>query len=187
MTLTEIVRLTAIVTTTGFLALPMAGADAERPAAAPQPTPKQGETAPAPAQPPADPAQPPTDPAQPPADPAPAPQPEPQRDVTPAPSDPRTLSTLEPRTPAQTPPSKLRGGREGRGAIDDELVSISLKDEKADAVVPIIFEWTGKHVSYKVNDLAQIKLNIVGTRKIPKSQALDFLYQTLKMNGIAVS
>jgi type II secretion system protein D len=186
MTLTEIVRLTAIVTTTGFLALPMAGADAERPAAAPQPTPKQGETAPAPAQPPTDPAQPPADPAQPPA-PAPAPQPEPQRDVTPAPSDPRTLSTLEPRTPTQTPPSKLRGGREGRGAIDDELVSISLKDEKADAVVPIIFEWTGKHVSYKVNDLAQIKLNIVGTRKIPKSQALDFLYQTLKMNGIAVT
>ena len=131
MTLTEIVRLTAVVTTTGFLALPMAGADAERPAAAPQPTPKQSEPATAPAQPPAEPAQQPA--------PAPAPQPEPQRDVTPAPSDPRTLSTLEPRTPAQTPPSKLRGGREGRGAIDDELVSISLKDEKADAVVPIIF------------------------------------------------
>ena len=179
MTLSEIVRVTAVVTASGFIGVSTSQADAGRPTPATQPAAKQDA---APAQPTTPPAAEPPAPA-----PAPAPEPTPQRDVSPVPSDPRTLSTLEPRQPAQTPRSQLRGGREGRGAIDDELVSISLKDEKADAVVPIIFEWTGKHVSYKANDLAQIKLNIVGTKKIPKSQALDFLYQTLKMNGITVT
>jgi type II secretion system protein D len=176
--LSDIIRLTAVVTATGFLTMPAAHADAERPTPATQPgaAPKQDAPAPAPA--------PATEPA--PAAPADA-APPPARDDKPAQPDPRTVSSSGPAAPPQTPPSQLRGMREGRRTIDDEPVSLSLKDEGIEAIIPYIFEWTGKHVFYKKSELGSTKLTIVGTRQMPKSQALDYLFQALKMNNIAVT
>ncbi len=183
--LSDIIRMTAVVTATGFLSMTTAHAESERPTPANQP--KQDAPAAAPTPPPA------VAPAVAPAL-APAPAPAapqstepPARDAKPAQPDPRTVSTSGPAEPPQTPPSQLRGMREGRRTVDDNMVSLSLKDEGIESIIPYIFEWTGKHVFYKKSELGAIKLTIVGTREMPKSQALDYLFQALKMNGIAAT
>ncbi|MEY3142279.1 MAG: hypothetical protein RLY21_772 [Planctomycetota bacterium] len=176
--LSDIIRMTAVVTATGFLSITPAHADAERPTPANQPKQDAPAAAPTPAPAPA-------------AAPTPAPAPQaaeqPARDSKPAQADPRTISSSGPAAPPQTPPSQLRGMREGRRTVDDEMVSLSLKDEGIESVIPYIFEWTGKHVFYKKSELGAIKLTIVGTRQMPKGQALDYLFQALKMNGIAAT
>jgi len=177
--LSDIIRMTAVVTATGFLSMTTAHAESERPTPANQP--KQDAPAAAPTPPPA------VAPAPAPAPAAPQSTEPPARDAKPAQPDPRTVSTSGPAEPPQTPPSQLRGMREGRRTVDDNMVSLSLKDEGIESIIPYIFEWTGKHVFYKKSELGAIKLTIVGTREMPKSQALDYLFQALKMNGIAAT
>jgi len=115
------------------------------------------------------------------------PAPAPSRDAAPEPQDRRTVATFDPRPPVQTPQSQLQGMRKGRRTLDDNLVKISLKSETIENVLPIIYEWTGKHVFYSATGLGNVRLNIVGDREVPKSQALDFLFQALKMNNFAVT
>ena len=53
--------------------------------------------------------------------------------------------------------------------------------------IPMIYDWTGKFVSYKPSELNSVKLTIQGSREIPKSKALDFIFQALRMQDIAVT
>ena len=101
--------------------------------------------------------------------------------------DPRNVASFPPSPPAATPPSQLRGVREGRQVIDDELVDFSVSNQPIEAVIPNIFQWTGKFVFYKPADLANKKITFLGTKKIPKSQALDFIFQALKFEDLAVT
>ncbi len=86
-----------------------------------------------------------------------------------------------------TPPSQLRGVREGRRTLDDKLVKLAFKDSPIADLIPQIYEWTGKYVSYKTSELSSQKVTLVGDRDIPKSQALDYIFQSLKVNGLAVT
>jgi general secretion pathway protein D len=163
--LSDIVRMTAVITASGFLSLPAVANDSERPLPASQPGAAPAQDAPA----------------------TPETSEPPTRDAKPSQADPRDIATSAPPAPAATPPSQLRGMREGRRTLDDNPVELTLQDQGIDAIIPFIFDWTGKYVFYKKSELGSIKLTIVGNRKMPKSQALDYLFQALKMNGIAVT
>ena len=172
--LSDIVRATALVALSGVAASALAvnaahASESNRPAPAPAPAPVQDaqpkpESAPA-----ATPAQ------------QPASAPAPSRDAQPAAADQRTVATFNPSEPPTTPPSQLRGGRTGRRVVDDTPVKLAFKNEGAEQFIPYIYEWTGKHVAYKQSDLSSVKITLVGEREIPKSQALDFIFQLLKM------
>ena len=185
--LSDIVRATAVLTASGFLSAG-AAADANRPEPAPQAAATQ-DAQPQPNQ-SGDPVDPPSgDPVDMPraTEPAPAPQPAQPRDTAPEQQDRRTIATFDSRPPVETPPSQLQGMRKGRRTLDDNPVKISLKGESIENILPIIYEWTGKHVFYNATGLGNVRLNIVGDREVPKSQALDFLFQALKMNNFAVT
>ncbi|MFZ9913841.1 MAG: secretin N-terminal domain-containing protein [Phycisphaerales bacterium] len=118
---------------------------------------------------------------------APTEQPAPTRDAQPDKSDPRSIAVF-PSTPTGTvPPSQLRGVREGRRTLDDALVPITFKNEGVDAILPFIYEWTGKHVYFDQGQLSGKKITLLGDKQVPKSQALDYIFQALKMQGIAVT
>ncbi|MFM7261270.1 MAG: secretin N-terminal domain-containing protein, partial [bacterium] len=203
----DIVRATAVLTIAGTLAAAVSAATTEsgRPTPAVQPaaTPSQNApsepaaapTAETPSNPPA--AAPSPTPAREPA-PAPAPaasagQSGDSRDPQPAPQpgsagdDPRTVVRYQPVPPADVPPSQLRGVREGRRALDDKPVKLSFKDSGVPDILPFLYEWTGKYVSYKPTEVSSIKITLIGDREISKSQALDYIFQSLKMNGLAVT
>jgi general secretion pathway protein D len=193
--LSDIVRTTAVLTASGFLTV---GASAANDANRPEPAPRAAAQDAPPAAQSGDPVDPPAvDPVAPPSgdpvdapratDPAPAPAPAGPRDAAPEQQDRRTIATFDPRPPTETPPSQLQGMRKGRRTLDDSLVKISLKGESIENILPIIYEWTGKHVFYNATGLGNVRLNIVGDREVPKSQALDFLFQALKMNNFAVT
>jgi len=119
---------------------------------------------------------------------APEAQPAPSRDATPAPAaDGRTVATSGPAAAPAVPPSQLRGVRSGRRTIDEEPIRLTFKNEGIEAIIPFIYSWTGKYVYYKQADLGSRKITLVGDRDIPKSQALDYLFQALKMEGLAVT
>jgi type II secretion system protein D len=77
--------------------------------------------------------------------------------------------------------------REGRRTLDDKLVKLSFKGVGIEEILPFVYEWTGKYVSYKPTELTSYKITLVGDREIPKSQALDYIFQSLKSNGLAVT
>ncbi len=101
--------------------------------------------------------------------------------------DARTVASFAPTPPPATPPSQLRGVREGRRAADDAPVKLLFKNEPIESVMSLIWEWTGKYVFYKPTDIQSKKLNLVGDREISKSQALDYIFQALKMEDLAVT
>jgi len=100
--------------------------------------------------------------------------------------DPRTVAKFAPTPPPSTEPSKLRGARVGRRVIDEEPVPLVLKNESFDNLVQYIYGWTGKIVFYKPADVAQKKITVVGEKMVPKSQALDYIFQALKLEDLAV-
>jgi type II secretion system protein D len=101
--------------------------------------------------------------------------------------DPRSVASFAPTPPPTTPPSQLRGVREGRRVVDDSPVKLVFKNENIEILMPLIFEWTGKYVFYKPTDIQSKKITLVGDREIPKSQALDYIFQALKMEDLAVT
>ena len=101
--------------------------------------------------------------------------------------DPRDVASFPPNAPTSVPPSQLRGGREGRRVVDDAKVKLVFKGESIEVVMPLIFEWTGKYVFYKPTDISSKKITIVGDREIHKSQALDYIFQALKAEDLAVT
>ena len=210
----DIVRASAAIAVAGTLAAPLGATTSESgrptPAVQPSASPSQnapGEPTPAPAaETPAEtPAKTPANP--PAAAPTPAPAPAPSagqsgasgdagggsRNPQPAPQpgsdgdDPRTVVRYQPVPPADVPPSQLRGVREGRRVLDDKLVKLSFKDSGVPEILPFLYEWTGKYVSYKPTEVSSVKITLIGDREISKSQALDYIFQSLKMSGMAVT
>ena len=59
------------------------------------------------------------------------------------------------------------------------MVKLAFKDASIPELIPFIYEWTGKYVSYKTSELSSQKVTLVGDREIPKSQALDYIFQSL--------
>lgn len=168
--LAEIVLATATITAAGSFA---SANDAERPVPATQPAPATEPTRTVESK----------------QDAAPAAQPEatPERDTAPAPQDGRTVAASGATPPPEAPPSRLRGVREGRRTLDDEPVSFTINEGGIADFIPMIYDWTGKFVSYKPSELNSVKLTIQGSREIPKSKALDFIFQALRMQDIAVT
>ena len=184
--ITDIVRTTAMLALTGTI-VPLSIAVAQD-APAPAPTPAPA-TEPAPAPQPASEQAPTTPPA---AEPANAPTPAPQnvsegakRDEQKK-TDPRDVASFAPTPPPSVEPSQLRGVRSGRRVVDDKLVPLQLKNESFETLVPFIYEWTGKIVFYKPADVSSKKITVVGDREMPKSQALDYIFQALKFEDLAV-
>lgn len=102
-------------------------------------------------------------------------------------TDPRSISSVGPTPPTIAPPSQLRGVRSGRKTVDDALVPLALKNESIETLVQYIYEWTGKHVFYKPTEVSSKKITIVGERMLPKGVALDYIFQALKMEDLAVT
>jgi len=102
-------------------------------------------------------------------------------------ADPRDVASYAPTPPATAIPSQLRGVRVGRRVVDDTPVKLVFKNESIETLMPLIFEWTGKYVFYKPTDISSKKITLVGDREIPKSQALDYIFQALKMEDLAVT
>ena len=205
--LSDVIRATAFIAIAGMF-VPASLADSNRPTPSAAPTPTQDATptpAVAPTAPPvtppvepaAAPTTPPVEPTTAPVTPAaaetpataptpapaptPTPAPAPARDTAPIHNDTRTVASYNATAAPATPPSQLRGNREGRRTIDDKMVKLAFKEEGVEALIPFIYEWTGKYVSYKKSDVSSVKITLVGDKEIPKSQALDFLFQSLKM------
>jgi type II secretion system protein D len=92
-------------------------------------------------------------------------------------------------TQATTPTATNGGGTRpttGRRTVDDKLVSLSFKEESVSNLIPFIQEWTGKTVIAKWTNLQSAKITIISDRQLPKGEALNLVFQALKVNEIGV-
>ena len=80
----------------------------------------------------------------------------------------------------------LQNGHIDRRVTDEELVTLNFQDEKIDAVIPYIVEWTGKTVMLRLTQIAPMKITLVNDRPISKHEALDLLFQAFRLNGVGV-
>jgi general secretion pathway protein D len=108
----------------------------------------------------------------------------------PAPSAPTTQPAVsqEATAPAKNGNGQSAGPASGRKSIvgDDKLVALQFRDQKIDVLVDTISQWTGKVVIPKQTALAPIKVTIISDRMMPKSEALNVIFQGLRLNGLGV-
>ena len=91
---------------------------------------------------------------------------------------------LPPEEPAQSPD---QGPAKGRKAdTRDELVGLQFRDQEIKTLIDTISLWTGKVVIPKQTALSPIKITIVSDRKMPKSEALNLIFQAFRLNGLGV-
>jgi len=91
---------------------------------------------------------------------------------------------LPPEAPA---PSPDQGPAKGRKAdARDELVGLQFRDQEIKTLIDTISLWTGKVVIPKQTALSPIKITIVSDRKMPKSEALNLIFQAFRLNGLGV-
>jgi type II secretion system protein D len=146
--------------------------------ARPTPTPQPAATPVAPRQ-DAPPATTPDTPDRPAAAPAPAAQAEPQ-------AQPATAPPAAPQangggtSPATTPPGQTRR------VVDDNPVTLAFKEESVASIIPFIQEWTGKAVIVPLTKIQSTKITIVTDKKLPKGEALNLVFQALKVAGLGV-
>ncbi|MDZ4754597.1 MAG: secretin N-terminal domain-containing protein [Phycisphaerae bacterium] len=188
--LSAILLLTATVTLIGTHA--SLAAESARPEASPRPEPSP-DPAPSAAQdaPTVPPVAPPVvPPVAPPADDRPAasapPKPTPEPVVPPAvpPVQPSVVPPVTPRdnNSLMTSPADTRVPR----VVDDEKVTLSFKEELVTSLIPFIQEWTGKAVIVPLTRVQSMKITIVNDKPLPKSEALNLVFQALKINDIGV-
>jgi len=95
-----------------------------------------------------------------------------------------------PATPApapQVPPVAGPGPASGRKpAPTDELVGLQFRDQDVKTLIDTISLWTGKVVIPKETELAGQKITIVSDRKMPKSEALNLIFQAFRLNDLGV-
>jgi type II secretion system protein D len=161
--------------------------DAARPTAAPQPI---AQDDPKPATVPA--AAAPATPA--PATPAPAVNARPAAAPAPTPQEaPKATGTQDAAKPA-TPlvkehsPQDKPGGlvRDPNKPLDDKLVTLGFKEESVASLIPFIQEWTGKAVIVPLSKIQNTKITIVNDKPLPKNEALNLVFQALKVSGLGV-
>lgn len=74
----------------------------------------------------------------------------------------------------------------GRIADDGKLVSLGFKEESVTNLIPFIQEWTGKTVITRWQNIQNAKITIISNKMVSKSDALDLVFQALKVNEIGV-
>jgi general secretion pathway protein D len=68
----------------------------------------------------------------------------------------------------------------------DELVGLQFRDQKVSTLIDTISLWTGKVVIPKSDALSAGKITIVSDRKMPRSEALNLIFQAFRINGLGV-
>ena len=70
--------------------------------------------------------------------------------------------------------------------IGDELVNLNLNKQDVSEIIEFIVRWTGKVVLVQEQAILSRKITVMSEKKVPKSKALEILYQAFKLNDIAV-
>ncbi len=91
-------------------------------------------------------------------------------------------------SPAATGLQDSGGPGQGRKPIvgDDKLVALQFRDQKIDVLIDTISQWTGKSVIPKQTAITPIKVTIISDRMMPKGEALNLIFQALRLNGLGV-
>jgi len=111
------------------------------------------------------------------------------QDATGGNGDPRLMGEIAP-----VPQLRDRSARAGIGtspeqsrrAVDDEKVLLGFRKEKVESIIPFIQEWTGKAVMLRLSSVAPIEVTLINDKPISKHEALDLIFQVLRLNGIGV-
>ena len=120
-------------------------------------------------------------------DPAPQPDPSPEPMAEPAPQPQDPVAPVVPEvipTPAQD--GATPEYRPDRRVMDDALVPVNFKDQKVEDLLPIIVEYTGKTVLLKSGAIRTIQLTIMNDKLVTKQQALELIFQALRLNDVGV-
>jgi general secretion pathway protein D len=134
---------------------------------------------------------PPAPPATPPAEPAPAP------DRQGGLNEPLEVEPVEhgaaatPAAPARSTNGTAQTGggpAQGRKPVvgDDRPVALQFREQKIDVLIDTISQWTGKSVIPKQTAITPIKITIISDRLMPKGEALNLIFQALRLNGLGV-
>ena len=104
----------------------------------------------------------------------------------------------QPKPAATTPPAAATGGNgsgtspattppgQTRRVVDDNPVTLAFKEESVSSIIPFIQEWTGKAVIVPLTKIQSTKITIVTDKKLPKGEALNLVFQALKVAGLGV-
>jgi general secretion pathway protein D len=83
----------------------------------------------------------------------------------------------------QVPPASMRSTRRESAG---EKVKLSFKETKVEDVLPFIVETTGKAVMVKLQSIRTQGVTLVMDREVSRQDALDLLFQALRLQGIGV-
>lgn len=89
----------------------------------------------------------------------------------------------EPTAGQDTVPGPAAGRKPDTG---EELVGLQFRDQEIKTLIDTISLWTGKVVIPKQTALTPVKITIVSDRKMPKSDALNLIFQAFRLNGLGV-
>ena len=81
------------------------------------------------------------------------------------------------------PPEKMRGTRRDVGG---DKVKLSFKETKVEDTIPFIVETTGKAVMVRLQQVRNTAITLVMDREVSRQDALDLLFQSLRLAGIGV-
>jgi type II secretion system protein D len=83
----------------------------------------------------------------------------------------------------EPPTARMRSTRRDTGG---DKVKLSFKETKVEDVLPFIVETTGKAVIVKLQSIRQLGITLVMDREVSRQDALDLLFQALRLQGIGV-
>ncbi|MBL9140829.1 MAG: hypothetical protein JNK53_03080, partial [Phycisphaerae bacterium] len=101
---------------------------------------------------------------------------------------PAPAAATAPAAPQATPPGPGSGPgpAQGRKDGDDKLVALQFRDQKIDVLIDTIAQWTGKTVIPKQTAITPTKITIISDRMMPKGEALNVIFQALRLNNLGV-
>lgn len=77
------------------------------------------------------------------------------------------------------------GGR--KTLVDDgKLVALQFREQRIDVLIDTISQWTGKTVIPKQTAIMPVKVTIISDRLMPKSEALNLIFQAMRVNNLGV-
>lgn len=83
-------------------------------------------------------------------------------------------------------PEELEGDIMPPPVDGEELVNLNLNKQDVSEIIEFIVRWTGKVVMVQEQAILSRKITVMSEKKVPKSTALEILYQAFKLNDIAV-
>ncbi len=102
------------------------------------------------------------------------------------PAEPVASEAAPAAAPAGTPPRALGPAAGRKPDTGDELVGLQFRNQDIKTLIDTISLWTGKVVIPKETALAGQKITIVSDRKMPKSEALNLIFQAFRLNDLGV-